>query len=422
MMSDNLTSLNEFQSKRWSGYDRYAVRRSIYLSDSDNNELINASSTFDSTSRFQFPNINPNLVNKQTQLSTLENKQKKRFSINFLTKRKRIDNQFKILHEVATTKFKNSYELTHTELGRGVSGAVFLVRRIVDGEYLAAKAYVKKSNSGKYSKTKFLNKIASEVVMLSQLHHENVIKTIDVVSHYDQIVTIMEFCPVNLFRLIKEKSLNLFDLQEYFSQLGAGVAYLHNECGIAHRDLKLENLGIGQDGQLKILDFGSAICLAPNSPSIPEHTCPVCPPPMITSCRSSSSSSDFLFKQNKRVPSIKVKGLCGSDPYIAPEIWETVANLRRGTGNCHCCRQCGYDPFKADIWSLGVIYVSMHSGKFPWGVAKPHDADFNLFKSNRVGRLSRFRVPNYSLKMLMGMLTLCPMERFDIDMVMSYNN
>ncbi|KAJ9086564.1 hypothetical protein DSO57_1002691 [Entomophthora muscae] len=393
-------------SKRWSGYDRYAIRRSIYSSDSDSGIVASSPSTDSSLngysvqpipSRFQFAPVE----------GRTEKPAKKRISWLRLG-RKRADSSMRILSEVATSKLSRRYDLTTLELGRGVSGSVFLVRRHKDNENYAAKAYVKKPTDGKYSRTKFLAKIANEVVMLAQLHHENVIRTIDIVSNADQIVTIMEFCPVNLFRLVKEKLLSIADIQEFFSQLGAGVAYLHNECSIAHRDLKLENLGVGQDGQLKVLDFGSAIRLP--SDTRQSHICPACFNQ--DTCRGSD------FPEFQRPPQ-KVRGLCGSDPYIAPEIWESVI---KGSGSaCRCCRVCGYDPLKSDIWSMGVIYIAMHSGKFPWAIAKPSDPDFTLFKAHRRHRLSKFKVSSSSLPMALGMLTLCPQDRLDIDQVMAHS-
>jgi serine/threonine protein kinase len=43
--------------------------------------------------------------------------------------------------------------------------------------------------------------------------------------------------------------------RKYFRQLIIGVSYLHS-VGVAHRDIKPDNLLIGCDGQLKIADFG----------------------------------------------------------------------------------------------------------------------------------------------------------------------
>lgn len=45
--------------------------------------------------------------------------------------------------------------------------------------------------------------------------------------------------------------------QQFFTQLMAGVEYLHNR-GIAHRDLKPENLLLDEHDNLKISDFGMA--------------------------------------------------------------------------------------------------------------------------------------------------------------------
>ncbi|KXN67047.1 kinase-like protein, partial [Conidiobolus coronatus NRRL 28638] len=200
-------------------------------------------------------------------------------------------------------------------LGKGVSGTVFLIKRNKDGEIMAAKFTSKISTKGKKDTIqRQLNRTANEVLLLQRLHHENVVKTVDLVTHNNNLAIVMEYCPTNLFNLVKNHTLSKSALHDYFTQIATGVAYLHNEVGIAHRDLKLENICVGLDGRVKIIDFGSAL---------------------------------------------SIRGLCGSDPYIAPEVWTSNDPL-------HPHYNIGYDPRLADIWSMGIILTAMHTGRFPW--------------------------------------------------------
>lgn len=48
----------------------------------------------------------------------------------------------------------------------------------------------------------------------------------------------------------------------YAMQIILAVGYLHSK-GIMHRDLKLENILVDQNGYLKLIDYGLAKSLAP---------------------------------------------------------------------------------------------------------------------------------------------------------------
>lgn len=70
----------------------------------------------------------------------------------------------------------------------------------------------------------------------------------------------MELCKGDLFDVILEKGPikdeNL--LKHLFSQISGALEHLHTQASYAHLDIKLENILIGNDYQLKLSDFGFA--------------------------------------------------------------------------------------------------------------------------------------------------------------------
>ena len=56
-------------------------------------------------------------------------------------------------------------------------------------------------------------------------------------------------------------------------------------------------------------------------------------------------------------------GIVGSDPYLAPEVFD----------NNH------YDPQPTDIWSLAIIFCCMSLRRFPWRVPRLTDNSYKLF-------------------------------------------
>lgn len=60
-----------------------------------------------------------------------------------------------------------------------------------------------------------------------------------------------------VYMLKHRKTLTEPEVRYYMSQLVSGVKHIHN-CDIVHRDLKLGNMLLNNDMQLKIADFGLA--------------------------------------------------------------------------------------------------------------------------------------------------------------------
>ncbi|KAJ1893218.1 serine/threonine protein kinase [Kickxella alabastrina] len=167
----------------------------------------------------------------------------------------------------------------------------------------------------------YMKKVTSEFCIGSSIHQENVIETLDLIFEGDHVYEIMEYCPHDLFTFVTMGGMDLDETFCWFKQVCQGVQYLH-KIGIAHRDLKLENCLLTDRGVVKIIDFGCAT----------------------------------VFKTPFQKEPSKVVGVCGSDPYIAPE----VLNSRR---------QLPYYAQVADIWSVGIMYMCMTLLKFPWRIA-----------------------------------------------------
>ncbi|KAH0259840.1 kinase-like protein, partial [Aureobasidium melanogenum] len=103
----------------------------------------------------------------------------------------------------------------------------------------------------------------------------------------------------------------------YFKQLVNAISWCHGK-GVAHRDIKPENMLLTANGDLKLADFGLA--------------------------------TNFL---NLKTGDTKMCGLvCGSPPYIAPEIIQVGhANQKRKHGE----DKFGYCPNISDIWSCAIV-------------------------------------------------------------------
>lgn len=129
-------------------------------------------------------------------------------------------------------------------------------------------------------------------------------------------------------------------------QICLAVYWLH-ECGIAHRDLSLENMVLTRGQAQQLHGTGGSLPYAGGS-------------------RLEVKLIDFGMATVER----HVKGeLCGKPSYQAPEM--------------HGDR--GYDTFLADSFSLGVTFYCMGSGDYPWMNTRPgaeSDAIFRYVMAN----------------------------------------
>lgn len=150
---------------------------------------------------------------------------------------------------------QNKYGKFGKVLGSGAGGSVRLMKRM-DGVTFAVKQFRARHN---YETEKEYNKkVTAEFCVGSSLHHGNIIETMDIVHERGQWYEVMEYAPYDLFATVMTGKMSRAEVTCSTLQILAGVTYLHS-MGLAHRDLKLDNVVVSDRGIMKLIDFGSAV-------------------------------------------------------------------------------------------------------------------------------------------------------------------
>ncbi|KJZ69715.1 hypothetical protein HIM_10884 [Hirsutella minnesotensis 3608] len=193
-------------------------------------------------------------------------------------------------------------------------------------------------------------RIATEFYIPSELHHPNVVQALDLFKDKNgDFQEVMEFCPgSDLFTpVLSTGKLEAQEADCFFKQLIRGLQYVH-EMGVTHRDLKPENLLLNRQGRLNISDFGCSECFR------------------------------TAWEEDARM----VSRICGSGPYIAPEVYTNGE----------------FDGRAVDIWACGIIYMAMRTGCLLWQMARKDDEMYAQYVDDR--RLEKGFAPIESLHRL----------------------
>lgn len=232
--------------------------------------------------------------------------------------------------------FNGKYEILKS-LGEGNTSKVYLGRELQTGGYAAIK--ILKEEFLRRDSDSILS-VHNEITILKNLDHFGIIKMYEY-GDAGQVVKPSGRVIDNLVFIIMEfvQGGLLFDLCQTMGQMGedAGrfflhqmldsLEYMHNKR-VVHRDLKLENILIDDQLNLKVADFGFA-CY---------------------------KSIDTL------------KSYRGTMTYMAPEIKE--GKQYKGT--------------EVDVFSIGVILFIIVQGIFPFKEARKEEYFYNLLLSGKI--------------------------------------
>src|SRR5213078_2146422 len=141
-----------------------------------------------------------------------------------------------------------------SRLGCGGMGEVFLA----EDPALRRGVAIKRIRPALRSDRTFRARLRREAQLAGLLSHRAIVQVFDLITDDSVDHLIMEYVPgPSLHTLLAGSPMPVAQAVRIAAELADGLACAHRH-GIVHRDLKLENILIGTDGQPKIADFGIA--------------------------------------------------------------------------------------------------------------------------------------------------------------------
>eukprot|EP00826_Nyctotherus_ovalis_P034338 TRINITY_DN2841_c0_g2_i1.p1 TRINITY_DN2841_c0_g2~~TRINITY_DN2841_c0_g2_i1.p1 ORF type:complete len:390 (+),score=90.65 TRINITY_DN2841_c0_g2_i1:111-1280(+) len=249
------------------------------------------------------------------------------------------------------------------EIGKEIGRGAYAIVKECSHKFDTRKKYAVKI----YEKQKLLvphrkRNVDREIQILKVLSHRNIVRLIESIEGVRQIYLVCELVKGgSLYGYIRSKEsrkLSEPEARRIFTQIVAAVRYCHQK-GVVHRDLKLENILLDEDKNVRIIDFGFSVMVNPKA---------------------------------------KLKVFCGTPSYMAPEI---IAKKE-------------YHGAPADVWSLGVILYAMLAGKFPFKGGN----ETELFASVAKGVYTAPTASVSARNLLSKLLNTNPMRRPTCDEIM----
>jgi tetratricopeptide (TPR) repeat protein/predicted Ser/Thr protein kinase len=177
----------------------------------------------------------------------------------------------------ADTRTQDTRPMAGQFLPRGASvGRYIVVERVAQGGMgVVYKAYdpelarqvalklMRVGRSGRSARARA--RLVREAQAMAQLSHPNVIAVHDVGTWDEHVFIAMEFVDGQTLRQWSKIRRSIDEIVEVFLAAGRGLAAAH-AVGLVHRDFKPDNVIMGSDGRVRVLDFGLARPAAHASP------------------------------------------------------------------------------------------------------------------------------------------------------------
>src|SRR5450432_1336729 len=153
-------------------------------------------------------------------------------------------------------------------VGRGGMGEVYAAYdHELDRKVAVKRLRVKPGNGVSLAEGR--QRTLREAQAIARLSHPNVVVVYDVGTFEDQVFIAMEFVDgATVTYWVQAKTRSWQEIVKVFTAAGRGLQSAHDK-GLVHRDFKPDNVMVGRDGQVRVMDFGLARQM--DKPGIKEH-------------------------------------------------------------------------------------------------------------------------------------------------------
>jgi len=325
-------------------------------------------------------NISLNDISEISKITTSEIKDSKYYMEKSLSLIKYIKEYYIQNKKYPETKI--NFYLYGRRIGQGAFGKVNLGLNVLTGRVVAIKSF-KKTPIEKFKHK--MKKIQYETELMKRFNHKNITKILEVFNDEEYMLIIMEYINGgNLFSFVKKRRKLSEKMSKFlFRQIILGIQHIHSK-NVVHRDIKLENILIDFNNNVKICDFGIGKVL--------------------------NSEDELLYDK------------CGTPMYMAPEI------ILSNDDN-------GYKGFPVDIWSSGITLYIMLSGNLPFNFKnkdnkKPCNSLNNNMKSKNNSYLQNQiinekpkdidNISEEAKNLLKGLLNKNPLKRLTCEEILNH--
>ncbi len=170
----------------------------------------------------------------------------------------------KLFSETALPLVADRFALQR-KLGSGGMGTVWLATDRHLGRSVAIK-FLSPSSRSEHSELR----LEREAQALARISHPNVVPVYDFGRHRGRVWVAMEFvagCTLRAWARTTQPPQD--QILRHWSAAGRGLASVHQQ-GLVHRDIKPDNILVGDDGRVRLIDFGVVRAESRDSPESSE--------------------------------------------------------------------------------------------------------------------------------------------------------